>query len=133
MLTAEHPTQAIPNGNAEFMKYFAAGDAEGIASLYTSTGRILPPGAPAMDGREAIAAFWRGAMDMGLTTVELRTASIEVSGLDTAEAIAIETGEFTLGAGDGSVAGTGKYLVAWQCEDGRWGLHRDIWNMDPAS
>jgi uncharacterized protein (TIGR02246 family) len=129
MLTAEHPSQAIPTTNAAFMKYFAAGDAEGIASLYTSTGRLLPPGAPVTDGRKAIAAFWRGAMDMGLATVDLRTASIEVTAADSA----IETGDFTLATVDGTVAGTGKFLVAWHCEDGRWGLHRDIWNMDPAS
>lgn len=132
MLTAEHPTEAIPAANTEFARCFAAGDATGIADLYTDSGRLLPPSAPVAEGRSAIAAFWSAAMAAGMATLDLNTEEICTAGSGEQVDLAVETGTFRIGATGGAVLATGKYLVTWRQEAGRWRLHRDIWNIDSS-
>jgi uncharacterized protein (TIGR02246 family) len=105
------------------MRAFAGGDATGVADLYTAGGQLLPSHSDVISGHEAITAFWKGAMEMGIASAALE--SVELSDLgDTA----IETGHYTLAGSDGGVMDQGKYLVVWKNEDGAWKLHRDIWN-----
>jgi ketosteroid isomerase-like protein len=50
---------------------------------------------------------------------------VEVEGLgDTA----IEIGELTLYGAEAQVLDKGKYMVIWKRQDGKWKLHRDIFN-----
>ncbi|TQV78566.1 YybH family protein [Denitrobaculum tricleocarpae] len=107
----------------EFEAAMKAGNALGLAGVYTTTGQALPPNAATVSGKEDIAAFWQGAIDMGVTGVELESVELEELG-DTA----IQVGHFTLKTADGSVADNGKYIVIWKQEDGAWKWHRDIWN-----
>ncbi len=109
--------------NKHFMDAFASGDAAGLAALYTAGGQLLPPSSDVVSGRDAIRAFWQGAMDMGLKEARLDTLEAEGFG-DTA----IEVGTYTLCGAGGQVADAGKYVVIWKTEAGGWKLHRDIWN-----
>jgi len=43
--TASDILDEIRSANQNFEKNFASGDAQGMASLYTSEGMLLPPGA----------------------------------------------------------------------------------------
>jgi len=113
----------IGNANAAFMESFSTGDAQGVASLYTDDGQLLPPGGDVVTGRQAVEDFWTNVMDVGISSARLQTVELEGHG-DTA----IEIGRYTLGVADGSVADEGKYLVVWKRRDGAWKLHRDIWN-----
>lgn len=122
MQTAERARDAIELNNKTFAERFAAGDAAGVAGLYTEDGQIFPPNLPGMTGREAIAAFWSGAMGMGLTALELVTDEVSEAG-----ETAVECGQFRLFVGD-DVVDNGKYLVVWHLDGGSWRLHRDIWN-----
>ena len=109
--------------NKKFMAAFGQKNAGALAMLYTKDGQLLPPGSEVVAGSAAIQAFWQGALDAGLTQVELDT--IEVEGhQDTA----IEVGKYTLRGAAGRVADAGKYLVIWKVEGRSWKLHRDIWN-----
>src|SRR5262249_15279677 len=100
-----------------------------VAKLYTETGRLYPPNQPIIEGREAIAAFWDGAMKTGVRQVALRTNEVVSLGM-----FAAETGEAILTGADGPVIHEGKYIVIWQRVDGRWRLHRDCWNSSrPAT
>ena len=104
-------------------------DAASIANQYTEDASLFPPGAPRQDGREAAQAFWQAAIDMGLGDVELTTVEVEELG-DTATDVGTVTA--TLPDEDGGrVTLTGKFIVLWQKgSDGRWRMHRDIWNFD---
>ncbi|MDQ1590107.1 MAG: hypothetical protein QOG71_734 [Pyrinomonadaceae bacterium] len=127
----EDVREVIKNNNLKFAEIFGRGDASGVAALYTADARLMPPGAPALQGAEAITAFWQGAMKMGIKAATLETIDVETSGGD----LATEIGRFTLGmeapgGGGERVEQTGKYIVLWKNDGGTWKLHADIWNAD---
>ena len=62
---------AIAAGNTKFMAAFQRGDAAGVAACYTDDGQLLPPNGEPMTGTDSIAAFWQGAMAMGLKDAKL--------------------------------------------------------------
>jgi uncharacterized protein (TIGR02246 family) len=114
---------AIAAANVEFVAAFGRGNAAGVAALYTEGGQLLPPNADVMTGKEAIQAFWQGAMDMGIRSAQLEIVEVEDHG-DTA----IEVSRYTLCGEGGQVLDRGKYIVVWKREGGQWKLHRDIFN-----
>jgi ketosteroid isomerase-like protein len=113
--------------NQRFMTAFSRGDAAGLAALYSSDARLLPPGSPPISGAAGIEAFWRGAIDMGITAARLETEELELHG-----GRAIEGGRYTL-EGEAGTLDRGKYVVIWREEKGEWRLHRDIWNSNGAA
>jgi uncharacterized protein (TIGR02246 family) len=117
----------IEAGNREFMAAFAKRDAAAVAALYTDGGQLLPPNSEVVRGQEAIREFWQGAMTRGLTGATLDTVDVDASG-----ETAVEVGRYRLTAGDAE-ADHGKYIVVWKNVDGRWKLHRDIWNTSKGA
>ena len=117
----------IEAGNREFMAAFAKRDAAAVAALYTDGGQLLPPNSEVVRGHEAIREFWQGAMTLGLTGATLETVEVDASG-----ETAVEVGRYRLTAGDAE-ADHGKYIVVWKNVDGRWKLHRDIWNTSKGA
>ena len=67
----------IAAANEAFMAAFRAGDAPGVAALYTAGGQLLPPNMETMVGQAAVQAFWQGAMDMGIRSAQLEIAEVE--------------------------------------------------------
>jgi len=93
--------------------------------VYTSDASILPPGAPMIEGRDQIKAFWKQAIaSMGVTSAKLATVSAEAAG----DGI-LEIGKADLTVGDGQTV-TVKYVVYWKQENGTWKWHVDIWNTN---
>jgi ketosteroid isomerase-like protein len=91
--------------------------------VYTTQARILPPGAPMIEGREQIKAFWKQAVaGMGVTSAKLTTVDAEPAGDGV-----IEIGRADLTVASGQVV-TVKYVVCWKQEDGAWKWNVDIWN-----
>ncbi len=86
---------------------------------------LLPTGSDAVTGKPAIQAFWQGAMDMGIKGLGLEIVELEDHG-----STAIEVGNYSLSSEGEEVIDRGKYVVIWKQEDGRWKLHRDIWNSN---
>lgn len=128
--SAQHDLAGLRRGmeetNRGFMAAIGRGDPAGAArETYTRDARVLPPGAPAVEGRDAIAEFWVGAAaQLGLTAVELSTVEVQPIGDG-----AYEVGRAVLTLGGGQQAAI-KYVVVWRQEDGRWRWHVDIWNME---
>ena len=114
--------ESIESNNRDFAAAFLRGDAAAVAELYTVDAELLPPGAEAVAGRPAIAAFWKGAIDAGVKDLVLTTVQVESAG-----DLAYEVGKVRLVAKDGQ-ATEDRYLVVWKRENGKWQLHRDIWN-----
>jgi uncharacterized protein (TIGR02246 family) len=119
--------QVIDEGNRKFGAAAKRKDYAGMAAFYTEDAKVLPPDAPIVSGRKPIEEFWRTAADaLGLIDVTLKTIDLEVAG-DTAYEIG--EADLKLSSGQAKV----KYLVVWLQRDGRWHLHRDIWNSMPTS
>jgi len=119
--------EEIERQNSGFMAAFNKGDGAGVAALYTSDARILPPGGPMCSGRDEIQQFWQGLINMGGKNAVLETVSVELKG-DTA----FEVGKYSLSVGE--MNDSGKYVVVWKSDEGSWKLHVDIWNSSlPAA
>jgi len=78
-------------------------------------------------GRKAIEEFWKGAMGMGVRSIQLDTLDVQ-SGTD----LAYEIGNATMiiqPQGGKAATDTVKYVVVWKRQpDGSWKLAADIWN-----
>lgn len=99
------------------------GDLSVLGRIYTREAKVLPPGAPMIEGAEAIQEFWGQAIaGLGLTEAKLTTVSVEMCGDS-----AVEIGLADLTVKDGPVI-KGKYIVHWKQEDGGWRWDKDIWN-----
>lgn len=121
---ADEVRAAIEAGNRAFVVAFLKGDADAVAQLYTENAQVIAPGEPVAHGRAAIAAAWRRTIESGVTDLSLQTADVESAG-----DLAYETGKVRIVSRDGTST-EGRYVVVWKREDGRWKLHRDIWNSE---
>jgi uncharacterized protein (TIGR02246 family) len=119
---------AIEAANKQFIAAFNRGDAAAVAAMYTADARLLPPNSRMGEGRQAVQQFWQGAIRAGVKMVTLETLHVESQG-----SFAYEVGRYTLTsptAGGGTTPDTGKYVVVWEREGGKWKLATDIWNSD---
>ena len=110
----------------KFAQAFNAGDAAGVAALYSEEAVILPPGAEMMKGRTAIQAFWKGAAEQ-LGNGKLTTLEVKPLGSD--RALEIGTFSFRTKAPQPQEI-TGKYVVVWEKVGNDWKLATDIWNTN---
>jgi uncharacterized protein (TIGR02246 family) len=109
--------------NRDFEDAARTGDLARLASLYTSDAIALPPDGRDVRGRENIKEMWGTiAQQIGLKDVRLNTLDLEIAG-DTAYEVG--EGVLTLAGGGSAVV---NFVVVWKKVDGRWRLHRDIWN-----
>jgi uncharacterized protein (TIGR02246 family) len=118
----------IEAADVAFAAAAAKRDSAALATLYTEDAQIMPSGTEPLQGRHAIQQFWRGALESGIAKVDLQT--LEVFGLGI---IATEVGHYELHDKTGTMLDSGKYIVIWRYEDGRWKLHRDMFSTDLSS
>ena len=114
---------AIATTNNQFMAAFKSGDAAAMAALYTQDGQVLPPNSDFLTGHQAIQDFWQTLMDMGI-----KEAKLEIVEVESHDDTAIEISKFTLLDEGGQVLDRGKYIIIWKQKEGRWKMHRDIFN-----
>jgi uncharacterized protein (TIGR02246 family) len=115
--------EAINAANTQFMGAAARGDGAAMASLYAEGGQAFPPGGDIVGGREALRNFWQSVLDSGVKKAALETVELTDAG-----DVAFEVGRYSLLGADGQALDTGKYVVVWKREEGKWLIHRDIWN-----
>ena len=111
----------IRSANDLFESKFAAGDAEGLADLYTEDGVLLPAGLDIIQGRKGIRNFWQNIMNMSIKQARLETLEAELL-----HNTAIEMGYYTLSGKGGLEMDRGKYVVIWKRSQGQWQLQKDI-------
>lgn len=104
-----------------------AGDFDAWAAFYTEDAVIMPPGQPAIRGRDAIKA-WGEAFP---TIVEWTPDRVEVDGRGDL-AYVRATFSMTVEVGEAEpVSEKGKYLEIWRKQpDGSWLIAVDIFNSD---
>jgi uncharacterized protein (TIGR02246 family) len=114
--------KAVEAGAAAWMEAFNAKDIDAMAAYYAEDAVLLPPNAPAVFGRDAVLASVKEMFASGLG-VELEDLEIKVE-----NDLGYKAGRYRVISEDGSLMDRGKYIEIWTKEDGRWVLHRDIWN-----
>ncbi len=101
---------------------YDAKDPAGLAAIYAEDGALLPPNSEMANGRAAIEAYW----------AEFHTSGIGVEITDTEvyahSDLGYIVGTFIATDADGATIDEGKYVVIWRNVDGKWQMHRDIWN-----
>lgn len=118
----------IAAANEAFMAAFSAGDAAGVAAMYTDDAVLYPPNSEPLIGNEAIVGFFQGAMDAGIVRAILETT--EARGMGD---MAVEVGSVTLLGADGGTIDRASFMVLWKRTADGWRLHRDIYNSDLAA
>jgi ketosteroid isomerase-like protein len=116
---------AIAASNAAFSASFSKGDSAAFVNCYTSDACINVTGMPRICGTPAIRSFFSGGYQMGMRGVALTTEEV-MGGKDGV----IETGKYEMFLANNVSVEKGKYVVMWKEENGKWKMHRDIWNAD---
>jgi uncharacterized protein (TIGR02246 family) len=110
--------------NTKWMEFFNKGDFAGVSSLYTADATAFPPGSTMVQGRDAIAAMWKGMAEQ-VSDPKVTTLDVKLLGPSAAR----EIGTFSLKTkGPTPKEVTGKYVVVWEKVGGDWKLAADIWN-----
>ena len=110
---------AVKKLSADYAAAHQVGDGEAMARMYRDDAVIIPPGKPAIIGREAVDDFFSGVK--GGTGLKTETARIEVDGslaYDYGTASWTENGDRRL-----------LYFVdIYRLEDGEWKVQLSSWN-----
>jgi len=99
-----------------------AGNVAGFMALYADDAVLMPPNAPAFNGRAAVQQFWGGLLATGSTDVDLVPDDIQVSGN-----MAVERGHYEVTK---PFRDSGKYVVVWRKRAGKWLITHDIFNSN---
>ena len=118
----------LANNAAQFAAAASHGNVDGMVALYDEHAVLMPPGAPSMNGRDAIRQFWTNFTSLGAIDAKLVTDDILTSG-----ELAAEMGHFELTItpkSGAAIKDDGKYLVLWRNVGGQWKIVRDIFNSN---
>ena len=107
----------------QFEKSFNQGDAEGLASLYSEDAKILPPNMDIVEGKNAVQSYWQGALDMGIKSFKGELIDADSSGN-----LGYFVGKYKLYDNDNQEVDQGKWISVLKNIDGKWKVHRDIFN-----
>lgn len=117
----------IAASNKVFGESFSTGDSAAFANLYTSDGCMYPPNMPKVCGPAAISAFFNVAFKGGIKNIALTTEEV-MGGNDAV----VEIGKYEVFIANNVSVEKGKFIVCWKEENGKWKMHRDMWNSDTA-
>ena len=94
-------------------------DTAAIADLHAPDARLLLPGRPPIEGRDAVAAAWARRLALSGLSLTWDPTSVEVAA---SRDLAVEIGgyEQTHEGPAGPIAEEGSYLVVWRRLDGEW-------------
>ena len=98
----------IDAGNRQLAEATKKKTASGMASLYAENATFIGPDGTPVAGRAAIEAMWKTQLEAGLSSVDLRTVSVE----DLAPGMFVEVGAYEVAVGD--VKDAGRYMVIWK-------------------
>lgn len=118
--------------NARFCAALAAHDLDTLMEYYADDVSLLIPGAPPMEGAEAVREYYTNVFAAGVSGAEMRTRRLEELG-----EVLIEHGEYTMSLdppGGDAVEDVGKYTVVHRKDaHGRWRCWFDMFHSDSAA
>ena len=103
---------------------YTKGDVDGVVAHHTDNASLFAPGAPRVDGTEALKATIQGMIDSGLTYISHETTEAE-----SREDIGYLLANMTLAIPDGNVSAKVIDVLKRQ-PDGTWKFHATSWNLD---
>lgn len=129
--TASTDVSALTALDQTWVSAYNAGDADAVTALYADDALLMPPGAPAAQGKQAIRVF------LGSDIAASQHAGYKFSLTGTEEGGTVGdwgwvSGAYAVTDKDGHTADTGKYLATYQRVNGKWYFVRDSWNSDGA-
>jgi len=131
--TSASAKTAIDAVNAQWPRLTSTGHADSIAEFYAADAVIMPPNMATMKGKEAIRTFFATLNTMDpKPTLTLRADAVHGAG-----GMAMERGRWTWTFPAGAklppgmaAVDSGKYIVHWMQQNGKWVIVDDIWNSD---
>lgn len=105
---------------------YGRSDLKEITGLYTADARLLPEGAPAVSGREAIGRWFEQNLRAGLPGTISFTGYEIYAGPQSAASVS----NMVMRDAKGEVQLRGKQIVVLLKQNGQWKIHRDIWTTD---
>jgi ketosteroid isomerase-like protein len=124
MLDLDAVKKEIAANNAMFDQAINAMDSAAMVSLYHSEAKIYPQGMNEIM-REQMGGMTRMLSGMGIKNAVLTTSEVIGSG-----DVVVETGTFEMKGENSMVMDSGKYIVVWKKQDGKWKIYRDMWNSN---
>ena len=125
-------TAAVSAISKRYQAWFAAGQADSIANIFTEQGRQMPPNEPAVIGRPAIKVYEGRHAAVMVPKLSLRGESYMASGPLGVERGATRSTERPSPAHRRGMPATvhdeGKYLIHWHHVNGQWQIADMIWN-----
>ena len=120
---------ALQAVDQNWLKAYNAGDADTLASLYDEHAVLLPPVAPAANGRVAIRAFLaKDAAESAKAGVAMSLGPKPAGGVS--GDMGWQSGTYVVKDKSGKVVDVGKYLSVSVKKGGKWLYVRDTWNSD---
>lgn len=131
--TSADAKRAIDAANAQWPRLTSTGHADSIAEFYSADAVLMPPNMATIRGKEAVREFFATINTIQpRPTLTLRAVTVVASG-----PVAVETGRWhwAFPAGATLPPGTppvdsGKYIVRWAQQSGKWLMVDDVWNSD---
>ena len=122
---------ALQAADQNWAKAYNAGNADAVAALYDEEAVLLPPGAPGVNGRPAIKAFFvKDTAESQKAGVTFTLGSKPAGGIS--GDMGWQSGTYAVKDKAGKVVETGKYLSVSMKKGGKWLYVRDTWNADGA-
>ena len=112
----------LASATAAWLEAWKAKNADALTALYAEDAALLPPNASAVFGHDAIRAAHKDAM-AGSVGAELEDLEMWVAGDH-----GYKAGRYRMWNAAGELVDRGKYIEIWTKVDGKWLIHRDIWN-----
>jgi uncharacterized protein (TIGR02246 family) len=120
---------AIARASARLVEAVNGSDVAGVLAVWADDGVMMPPGKPAVRGRQAIEEFFRRLFSYSRVHYQFTASEIQVVG-----DIASERITFVAEAWDGASQSTrsrGKGLHLFRrASGGAWTLAADLWNSE---
>jgi Ketosteroid isomerase homolog len=122
---------ALQAADQSWVRAYNAGNADAVASLYDEQAVLLPPGAPAVNGRSAIKAFFvKDTAESHKAGVTFGLAPKPAGGVS--GDMGWQSGTYAVKDKAGKLVEAGKYLSVSIKKGGKWLYVRDTWNADGA-
>lgn len=118
--------QAIMDLEREWSRRFQEKDTVWIADLHARQGRMMPPNAEPVVGRDAVRSAWGEMARMEGATLDWESQEVHVAASGD---MAYDLGTYTMTLPDGT-EDRGKYVVVWVKEDGRWKVAVDMFSSN---
>ncbi len=121
--------------DTEWSKLAAEGtDVERILSYWTDDAVVLPPGLPAVVGKEALRQYVESSMQIPGFRITWTTSEVTLSP-DERFAYMFSRNEVMMNAPDGTPMTTvGRAITIWRREaDSEWRCAVEIWNAEPPA